>query len=304
MKSKPGLKSTEAAASQLADRAFARKQPLEQLLDGAAVPPEWNARRTLAGAFFIKIEHIQPDPDQPRKTIDDAALIELTESIRMHGVLQPITVRHLPEQGVYQVIAGERRFLAAKAAGLTEIPCWQQTPSDREVLVHQVVENWQRADLHPFDLADTLAQLRDGLGFSQKDIARLTSKPESDISKILSLLKLRPSIQAQFRHDKTGIVSRRHLEAIAKLPGDQQEAMHHQVTRMNLTAVETEQLVHQNLDEERGQRRRRGAPVGTKLRFVTNKATVSVVFRRKHVGIDEVLAALDEAKCQVKAEGI
>src|SRR6185503_12634113 len=67
-KSRPGLKSNEAAASQSADRAFSRKQPLEQLLEGGSVPPEWEARRTLAGAFFIKVDRIQPDPAQPRRT--------------------------------------------------------------------------------------------------------------------------------------------------------------------------------------------------------------------------------------------
>jgi len=267
------------------------------------MPPEWEARRTLAGAFFIKTDHIQPDPAQPRQTIDQEALRELTESIRAHGILQPITVRHMPEIGMYQIITGERRYLAAKAAGVTEMPCWEQTPDDRDILVRQIVENWQRSDLHPFDLADTLARLRDQQSRSQKQLAELTGKPESEISKILSLLKLRPPIQAQYRQDETGRLSRRHLEAIARLPEGDQIETHDQVKKQNLTVRETEQVVQEKLQHHRGERRA-GAPIGAKVKFQTAKAAVTLFFRRKTVGLQDVLEALDEAKRQAKEEGV
>ncbi len=265
------------------------------------MPPEWNARRTLGGAFYINIDIIQPDPKQPRKAFDAAALQELTDSIRTHGILQPITVRHLPEQHMYQIITGERRYRAARDAGLTEMPCWEQAPADRDILVRQIVENWQRADLHPFDLADTLVRLRDQENYSPKQLAELTGKPESDISKILSLLKLNPAIQAQCRQDMTGGVSRRHLEALAKLPEQRQIEIHAQVTTGNLTAKDTERLVQRKLEEQRGELTR-GAPIGTKRKFVTPKATVVISFRRKSVGIEDVLEALDDAKRQARQD--
>jgi len=275
---------------------------LEQLLEGKKAPAEWEARRTLAGAFFIKIERIQTDPAQPRRTLDQASLDELTNSVRRHGILQPITVRHMPEEGMYQIIAGERRYLAAKAAGLAEMPCWVQTPNDQDILVQQVVENWQRADLHPFDLADTLVRLRDQRAHSQKQLAELTGKPESEISRILSLLKLNPSIQVQCRTDVTGQLSRRHMEALAKLPDQEQLVVHEQVRSEKLTAQETEQVVQEKLEEHRGERRR-GAPVGTKRKFITPKATVVLSFRRKTVRLEDVIEALDAAKRQAKEEG-
>jgi len=267
------------------------------------VPPEWEARRSLAGAFLIKLDRIQPDPAQPRQTLDEAALNELTASIRAHGVLQSITVRHIPEQGMYQIITGERRYRAAVAAGLTEIPCWEQAPEDRDILVRQVVENWQRADLHPFDLADTLVRLRDQQNFSQKELAKMTGKPESEISKILSLLKLNPSMQAHCRQDVTGRVSRRHLEGIARLDGQEQTEVFEKVKAENLTVQETEKIVQEKLAVKQGERRA-GAPVGTKKKFITSKATVVLSFRRKTIALTDVLEALDEVKRQVKEEGI
>jgi ParB family chromosome partitioning protein len=276
---------------------------LEQLLEGRKAPSEWDARRSLAGAFFIKLDRIQPDPAQPRQTLDPASLQELTNSVHIHGILQPITVRHMPEQGMYQIIAGERRYLAATAAGLTEMPCWVQTPADQDILIQQIVENWQRADLHPFDLADTLVRLRDQRARSQKQLAELTGKPESEISRILSLLKLNPSIQVQCRTDVTGRLSRRHLEALAKLPEGEQVAVHEMVKTEKLTAQDTEKVVQEKLAEHRGEPRR-GAPVGTKKKFITPKATIVLFFRRKTVGVADVLEALDAAKRQAREEGI
>jgi ParB family chromosome partitioning protein len=265
------------------------------------MPPEWEARRSLAGAFYIKIDSIEPDPEQPRHIMDEGALRELAESIRTHGIIQAITVRHVPEIGKYRIITGERRYLAAKAAGLTEMPCWEQKPESRDILVRQIVENWQRADLHPFDLADSLARLRDQQNYSQKELAELTGKPESEISKSLSLLKLRASIQAQHRQDKTGLMSRRHLLAIAQLPTEQQEPIHVTVQEKKLTAQETETIVRETLDKGRTEVRR-GAPIGTRMKFVTRKASVTVAFRKKHVGLEDILEALNEAKRQAKED--
>ena len=127
---------------------------------------------------------------------------------------------------MYQIIAGERRYQAALAAGLSEIPCWVQNPKEEHILVHQIVENWQRAELHPYDLADALARLRDVTGYSQKKLAEVTGKPESEVSRLLSLLRINPAVQQQARRDMAGTVTKRHLVALAQLtPEDQQEVM-------------------------------------------------------------------------------
>lgn len=146
---------------------FASRPPLPLESPGGS-PAMLVDQHRLAGAFFITLEHIRPDPQQPRKTLDPKKQRELKDSVRRLGILQPISVRYVANEETYLIIAGERRFLAAQAAGLAEVPCWVQRLKDNEILVHQIVENWQRADLHPFDLADALALLRDGNGYTQK----------------------------------------------------------------------------------------------------------------------------------------
>ena len=112
--------------------------------------------------------------------------------MRRLGILQPITVRYIETENIYRIITGERRYHAACEAGLAEIPCWVQSPKEEEVLLHQIVENWQRLDMHPYDLADALARLRDANGYSQQDLARETGKSEGEISKLLGDSRPRP----------------------------------------------------------------------------------------------------------------
>ena len=256
----------------------------------------------MAGAYSIRIDRIRPDPGQPRQSRDEKADQQLATSIRQLGILQPITVRYLADEKIYQIISGERRYQAALSAGLEEIPCWVQTPKDKDILLHQVVENWQRVDLHPFDLADTLVLLRDQQHYTQKEIAELTGKPESEISKILSLLKINPALQQQYRQDKTALLSRRHLESIAKLPEADQVSFHVQVQQQGLTAKETEQLVQQTL-RPKETTKKNDSPFGTKRKIVTPKGVVYVVLRRKDVELNDILEVLDLAKKRVQEEG-
>jgi ParB family transcriptional regulator, chromosome partitioning protein len=206
-------------------------------------------------------------------------------------------VRFIADEGIYYVIAGERRYRAAKEAGLTELPCWVQRPEERDVLVHQIVENWQRAELHPFDLADALTELRDTNGYSQADIARLTGKPESEISRLLSLLKLEPQVQKESRADVSGEITRRHLITISTLNPSAQQRVFRLVKEKGMTALETERFV-QDTKAKAVPVDRRGAHHAERIRFKTEKALVLVQFRRGTVTKDDILAALDEARQQ------
>ncbi len=257
-------------------------------------------RRRLGGAFLIETDRIRPDPAQPRKNLDNDAQQELTASVRRLGILQPITVRYIAEDDVYQVISGERRFQAARAAGLAELPCWVQTPQAQDILLQQIVENWQRADLHPYELADALACLRDALGYSQKQLAELTGKPESEISRLLSLLKLDPAVQQVARKSSAGPLTRRHLVAMARLPREDQQEVMIAVQDRGLTAIDTEKLVQATTRVNAGNRR--GAPVGQRLRYQTSKATVTLSFRRRAVTVSDILHALEEARGQVEQQ--
>lgn len=218
--------------------------------------------------------------------------------MRRLGILQPIAVRYLEAEDIYQIIFGERRYEAARTAGRHEVPCWVKTPKAEDVLLHQVVENWQRAELHPYELADALAVLRDANGYSQKQLADLTGKPGSEISRLLSLLKLNPAVQQAARREETGALSRRHLIALAQLPAPDQEGALEAVQVKNLTALDTERFVQEAKSRRLGEKRR-GAPAGEKLRYRTSKATVTLAFRRKEVTAEDIHAALDEVREQV-----
>jgi ParB family chromosome partitioning protein len=262
--------------------------PLHGSLDG---------RRRLGGAFAIACDRIRPDPTQPRRRFDTAAQQELNASVKRLGILQPITVRYVEPENVYRIITGERRYHAVCEAGLAEIPCWVQQPKENEVLLHQIVENWQRLDMHPFDLADALARLRDANGYSQQDLARETGKSEGEISKLLALLDLDPAVQKAAREDQSGRITRRHLYAIRALPTERQLSLLRRAQQEAMTAIDMEQLAAKETDGAAGQRRR-GAPV-SHHRFSTSQATVSLTFRKKDVTTDDILAALDEARGQV-----
>src|SRR5947209_4864465 len=168
MKSAGEVKNSAEAALNAAARTFGTFPSLP-LSDGpTSHAGAVEGRQRLTGAFLIELHRIRPDPAQPRKNLDTQAQRELTDSIRQIGILQSITVRYLEDQDIYQVITGERRFQAARSLELPSIPCWVQTPKNEDILLHQLVENWQRSDLHPFELADALACLRDANGYSQK----------------------------------------------------------------------------------------------------------------------------------------
>ena len=158
-----------------------RSSPLSEHASPDTGPADDKHR--LAGAFSIALHRIRPDPSQPRKTIDPAKQRELVDSIKHLGVMQPIKVRFIRADGIYQIVFGECRYLAANELGLTEVPCLVHDLPERDVLLHQIAENWQRADLHPFDIADALAELRDANGYTQRQLAEVTGKAESESKK-------------------------------------------------------------------------------------------------------------------------
>lgn len=143
---------------------------------------------------FIKLQDISADPDQPRRHFDEVALDELTSSIKEHGVLQPIVVT-VKAKG-YQIVAGERRFRAASAAGLEKIPAIVRTLSDQHRLELSLIENIQRRDLSPIETAVAYAKLRDQFNLTLDEIgARVGSKSVSAVSNTLRLLKLPKEVQ-------------------------------------------------------------------------------------------------------------
>lgn len=251
----------------------------------------------LGGAFLIAIDTIRPDPTQPREQVDDPALQELADSIRRHGILQPIAVRYVQEDGIHQIISGERRYQAARLVGLDRIPCWIKSPKEDDILVQQLVENWQRLELRPLELARALARLRDVLGLTQRQLARETGKSEGEVSKLLSLLtELSPDVQRQVVQSDADL-SKRHLLAVARLPAQEQSEALADVRSKSLTAAQTETLVSTRLPRRTA---RTTAPRRiTKFHYTCGPATVTITFRRSQVAAADILTALDAAKEQV-----
>jgi ParB family chromosome partitioning protein len=144
----------------------------------------------------LRLEVIQTNPNQPRKTFDEGALRELASSIESHGLIQPITVRRLPDDDSYMVVAGERRLRAFQLLERQTIPAIISTGSADEIAL---IENLQREDLKPLEEAEALEALRQQHGYTQEELARIVSKAKSTISELLSLNELPAPIKAEVR---------------------------------------------------------------------------------------------------------
>lgn len=158
----------------------------------------------------LPLSEIVPNKDQPRKTFDEAALDELADSIRQHGILQPLLVRPIATGG-YQLVAGERRWRASKRAGLKEVPVVVKELSDTETMEIAIIENLQREDLNPIEEAEGLQALIDKCGFTQEQVAVSVGKSRPAIANSLRLLKLPSEVRDMA---KNGEISAGHARAL------------------------------------------------------------------------------------------
>ncbi len=143
----------------------------------------------------VPIEHVSPNPRNPRRSFREADLLDLAQSIREHGIVQPVLVRRAGSEGRYEIIAGERRWRAAQRAGLTEIPVLVRDVNDRTALELAIIENVQRADLNPVEEALGYQQLIDEHSYTQADLGTVIGKSRSHVANTLRLLKLPDSIR-------------------------------------------------------------------------------------------------------------
>ena len=145
------------------------------------------------GITALKLTDIEPNKSQPRKNFDIEALNTLADSIRQNGIIQPLLVRSMPD-GTYQIVAGERRWRAAKMAGLNEVPVFIKELSDIQAQQIALIENLQRENLNPIEEANGYKELMDRFGMTQEDVARVVGKARSSIANSLRLLSLPPII--------------------------------------------------------------------------------------------------------------
>ncbi len=193
-----------------------------------------------SGSIFLPIAQVEPGLNQPRKNFDEESLQDLADSIREHGVIQPLTVRRL-SSGYYQIIAGERRWRASKLAGLSEVPAVIIEADDRKVMELGLIENLQREDLNPMEEADGYLVLKEEYGMTQEEIALRMGKSRPAIANALRLTAL-PVLLRDMVVD--GDLSAGHARAILALPRvDLQEKAAQLVISQELSVRQTETLV-------------------------------------------------------------
>jgi ParB family chromosome partitioning protein len=191
---------------------------------------------------MVDIEQVAPNPVQPREDFEPQALKELEESIRRHGVLQPILVR--PAGSGYQIVSGERRWRAARAAGLTSIPVTvRQDVRDDEMLELALVENLQRRDLNPIERAKGFLNLLQSLGLTQEQVASKVGLPRTTVTNHLRLLELSPNVQGAL---ESGLLSMGHAKALLGARSvEAQDALLQEIVRKGLSVRDVEKRVRQ-----------------------------------------------------------
>ena len=186
----------------------------------------------------LSISKIQPNKDQPRKTFDEQELQELADSISQNGILQPLLVR--PKGSGYEIVAGERRYQAAKLAGLTEVPVVIREISDADVFKLALIENLQRSDLSPLEEARGYRQLIDSQGLTQEELAHALSKSRSTITNTLRLLDLPGEVQGLL---EDGSITAGHARAILAVPSEEGRIrLAEKVAEEHLSVRQTESL--------------------------------------------------------------
>ncbi|AWH85227.1 chromosome partitioning protein ParB [Flavobacterium album] len=199
-----------------------------------------NADKVVGNILEIELDAIEINPFQPRTNFNEEALRELSISIKELGVIQPITVRKL-DFNKYQLISGERRLRASKLAGLETVPAYIRIANDNESLVMALVENIQRHDLDPIEIALSYQRLMDEIQLTQEQMSDRVGKKRSTIANYLRLLKLDPIIQTGIRD---GFISMGHGRAIINIEDhDAQADIYQKIVSRNLSVRETEALV-------------------------------------------------------------
>jgi ParB family chromosome partitioning protein len=227
---------------------------LSALLENATTDITTSEAKPLNSISEIPISQVEANPFQPRTEFKEEELRELSESIKVHGVIQPITVRKMGFDS-YQLISGERRTRASRLAGLTHIPAYIRLANDQEMLEMALIENIQREDLNAIEVAISYKRLMDECSLNQEQLGDRVGKNRSTVSNYLRLLNLPDNIQAALRDDK---ISMGHARAIIGIDdADEQQYLFDQMIENNLSVRAVESLVRK-ASEESSQKAKEG----------------------------------------------
>ena len=239
---------------------------------------------------MIPIEDLQPSADQPRK--DRGDLAGLMESVREKGVLEPLLVRYLAESGKYMIVAGERRYYAARAAGLLEVPCIEKDADEAEMLELALTENLQRKDLTPFEEAEGVHLLGHRFGLTQEQIARQISKSRSTITELFSLRSIPDPVKALCI--EKGVLSKSQLLQVARQPSE--------AKMRNLVRLFALGMI--NRDQAREERNPAKKPRNAVFSFVSpaKDFKLTLKFRKNSINREEIVQALRRAIEKLESE--
>lgn len=231
----------------------------------------------------IEISAIVANPDQPRRSFDEEALQELSDSIREHGVISPITLRDNGD-GTYMIIAGERRFRASKMAGLERIPAYIRTAKDEQVMEWALIENIQREDLDAIEIALAYQRLMDDYELTQERMAERVGKKRATVANYLRLLKLPAEIQVGIKEKK---IEMGHARAILASPSaEHQLALYQRILREGLSVRKVEELAQEDKGAAKPKKEKSANPyselekalsarTGMKVKIQNGKVTIA-----------------------------
>ena len=192
-----------------------------------------------SGEIMVKINQVEPNRDQPRKDFDEDALVELADSIKQFGILQPLIVQK--KKDYYEIIAGERRWRAAKIAGVKEVPVIVKEFTDQEIVEISLIENIQRENLNPIEEAMAYKRLLEEFNLKQDEIAERVSKSRTAVTNSMRLLKLSPRVQQMIVDD---MISTGHARALLAIDDEEQQyILANKIFDEKLSVRETEKLV-------------------------------------------------------------
>jgi ParB family transcriptional regulator, chromosome partitioning protein len=241
---------------------------------------------------MIRVDQIRPNPEQPRKALGD--LRELTESIREKGVLEPLLVRFVPREDCYYIISGERRYHAARAAGLNEVPAIEKMADDAETLEIALIENMQRKDLTPFEEADGLHLLAERFDYTHDDVAKKIARARSSVSETLMLRNIPDPIRKKcIEH---GLLSKSLLLQIAKQPNEKK--MLEMFARILHGGLTRDEARKERAEEKGGPQR----PQPFIFQYEPENETFRfrLQFKKSHVSRDELIRTLRDILAQLE----
>jgi ParB family chromosome partitioning protein len=258
---------------------------------------------------LVSLELIEVNTDQPRKDFNETALSELASSIKMHGIIQPLTVSPMPN-GKYRLIAGERRYRASRIAGIKEVPVYVRQTTDSTILELALLENLQRENLNAIEIALSYKRLMDDLDYTQEALAERMGKDRSTVTNYLRLLKLPPDIQVAVRN---GDLSMGHARAIINVDAiDKQLYIFSEIKKKGLSVRQTEELVRKLYTGDKGKKTAKptlpdafrkmedkiASEYGTKVKVSHNKNGYgSILF--EYYSLEELNSLLEKLKINI-----